>query len=854
MPRAATNWPRAVRVLVAPLLVLSLAACGTGSGGSATPFIGATVVGFTPRATGAGLAAGAVVLVGDPTTGQPFPGAAVTVNGSPLAYDAGAGEYLGTAPIAAGAEVVVAVALEGRTYRASGRLAAYPVLTAPGANDTWSALGPHAVTWQAGAPLAGTTYAIGMLDAADPNGPLVWPMSQELQSVPTTATTFRLEPGSLTGGARVMVAGLVALGSFPGAAAGSGLVLSGFDAVPVTVTVGTPLASGPGPVNLLASGGRLLWTDGEAAVRSVPAGGGPVTSLVERHAMPEAVRVVGTSLYWIAGQQLLRSALDGTGTTVVAEGPRDTGPAATSTEFAVDGTAAYWVNTAPGGSCTSACRWAIVRVPLDGGAPSALATTDARVVGLAVDASTVYWVQQGSGPVSADGRGPEDSAVRAVPKAGGAAATLVDGFLNGPPPVLLPGYVPGNWFSGVGLLVAGERVIFTTAAFDGYRVLAVPTAGGDVTELQSVLGGNSSFVQAMATDGATLFWIDGTSVKALALSGGAAADLATGLYKTTGLAVAGGRVTWSETACCSVVANGSVRSVASDGSDPVLLADLRDNPAGVAADAGAAWWIEGGPLGAIEGYGRLVHAAQAGGGAETVVAAVLTDRPALAADDERVILADGWRARAAPLAGGPLEDIFRGGWTLVGVASDGVNVWALDAFGTLARAPVAGGPGEVVFPSGPGASGATGPLRLGGGHAYWVDTAGVLRRVALSGGVPEAVATGLPALSDLAVDGTFAYLAPVNGPLQLVPVTGGTPAVIGAGTFLTGGRLALDGERLYWIDATRLGRITLSTQADQVLAIGLDGDPALGNAIAVDAVGIYWIESGSGTIKRSDDR
>jgi len=855
MPRAATSWSRALRVLSAPVLALALAACGSGGGSSRAPFIGATVVGFTPRAAGTGLAAGAVVLVGDPTTGQVIPGAAVTVNGSALAYDAGAGQYQGAAPIAAGADVRVAVALEGRTYRASGRLAAYPVLTAPDAGATWSALRSHDVTWQAGSPLGGASYAVGVLDATDPIGTLVWPENQAFQAVPTSATAVRLEPGSLTGGTRLVVAGLVALGSFPGAAAGSGLIVSGFDAVPITVTVGTPLASGPGPVNLIAAGGRLLWSDGEAAVRSVPTGGGPVTRLVERHAMPEAVRVVGSSLYWIAGQQLLRSALDGSGTTVVAEGPRDTGPAATSTEFAVDGTAAYWVNTATGGSCTAACRWAIVRVPLDGGAPSTLATADARVAGLAVDASTVYWVQEGSGPVSADGNGPEDSAVRAVPKAGGAAVTLVNGFLNGPPPALPPGYVPGNWFPRGGLLVAGDRVVFATASFfDGYRVLAVPTAGGGVTELQRVLGDASSFVRALATDGATLFWIDGTSVKALALEGGAATDLATGLYQTTGLAVAGGRVTWAETACCSVVANGSVRSVASDGSDPVLLADLRDNPAGVAADANAAWWVEGGPLGAIEGYGRLVRSAQAGGGAATVVAAVLTDRPALAADGERVVLADGWRAKAAPLAGGPLEDVLRGGWTLVSVASDGVNVWALDAFGTLVRAPVADGPTEVLFSSGPGVGGAAGPLRIGGGHVYWVDAAGVLRRVALEGGGPETVATGLPALSDLAVDGAFAYLAPVDGPLQAVPAAGGTAAPIGSGTFVTGGRLALDGDRLYWIEATRLGRITLSSQAAQVLAIGLDGDPALGNAIAVDAEGLYWIESGSGTIKRSDDR
>jgi hypothetical protein len=37
--------------------------------------------------------------------------------------------------------------------------------------------------------------------------------------------------------------------------------------------------------------------------------------------------------------------------------------------------------------------------------------------------------------------------------------------------------------------------------------------------------------------------------------------------------------------------------------------------------------------------------------------------------------------------------------------------------------------------------------------------------------------------------------------------------------------------------------------------VGLEGDPALGNFIVVDAPGVYaLIESGSGTIKRSADR
>lgn len=838
-----------------PVTLALLLGCAGGDSSSTAPLIGATVVGFTPGAAGAALGAGASVQVLDASTGAPVTRAVVTVNGIDLPYDATTGAYEGAAPVTARSPVEVSVTLGGRSYRATGQLDAYPAVTSPSPGDSWSALAPHAITWQAGAPLAEGSYMLGVVDGDDPNGTLVWPADQQFQEVPTTAASFQLQPGSLTGGDRVLVVGLVTLGSFPGAAYGSGMILAAFDAVPVTVTVGTPLASGPGPVNLLASGGRLLWSDGDAPVKSIPAGGGPVVRVVERHGVPESVKVVGSSLYWIAGEQLLRSTLDGSSTEVIAHGYRNTGGIATAAEVIVDEAAAYWINTVPDPSCSPACRWAIVRAPLDGTAPATLVTTRAEIKGLAADATTIYWVQEGTGPVSADGNAPTDSAVGAVPKVGGAAVTLVNGLLNGPPRVLPPGYLPGNWFSRGGLIVAGDQLYFAdTTFYNGYRVLRVAVTGGAVTELQKVAGSNSAFVREMVTDGATLFWADDTSVKSLPLAGGAAVNLASGIYQPTGLAVAAGRVVWSETECCAVRQNGSVRSVPADGGVPLVLADLLDNPAGVTADADAAYWVEGGAYGAIEGYGRIASALQDGGGATTVLAATFTDRPPLAADGERVVLADGWRAKAAPLAGGPLEVVLDADWSVTAVASDGVHVYALDGYGSLLRAPLAGGQTEVVFSGTTNFYGSPGPLRIAGGYAYWVAPDAALRRVSLAGGAAETIATGLPGLSDLAVDGAFAYLAPASGQLQSVPVSGGVPTVLGKGEYHAAARLALDGGRLYWIETSRLGRITLATGEEQVLAVGLEGDPALGNAVAVDAAGLYWTESGSGMIKRCDDR
>ena len=845
-----------LRAALVPALALMILGCG--GGGSPTPapnapFIGAAVVGFTPRAAQAGLSAEASVVVADAATGAPLTGALVTVNGSTLGYVEMAGDYEGLVSIAAGSQVAVSVKVNGTTYRATRQLDAYPTVSAPSPGETWSALAPHPVTWQPGAPLAGATYAVGVVDAADPNGTLIWPTDQQFQQLPAAAGTFQLQPGTITAGERLLVVGLVALGPFPGASTDSGLLVAAFDAAPVTVKVGTPVASGPGPVNLLAAGGSLLWSDGEAPVKTVPTAGGPVTRLVERHAMPESVRVVGSSLYWIAGDQLLRSARDGSGTTVVAQGPRTPETTATAVDLIVDGADAYWVNTVPNSGCSPTCRWAVVRVPLNGGAPVTLATSQAVIRGLATDATNVYWVQEGVGPVSTDGNDPADSAVRAVPKAGGAAVTLVNGLLNGPAPVLPPGSIPGNWFSRGGLLVVGNRLVFsTTGFFDGYRILQVATTGGVVTELQKVTGANSGFARAMTSDGVNLYWIDDSTVKSVSLAGGVAVNLASGLYQPTGVAIAAGRVIWSETVCCTVRANGRVRSVAVGGGAALTLADLLDNPAGVTADADAAFWVEGGAYGATEGYGRIARAALQGGGAATVVAAVFTDRPPIASDGDRLVFADHWRVKAVPLAGGPLDNVLSASWTLAGVVSDGVHVYALDVNGTLLRAPVAGGgPTEVVVP-GSQSFGAPGPLRIGGGYVYWVDPEAALHRMPLAGGAVETVATNLQGLSDMVVDGSFVYLA--RGSLQVVPVTGGTPSAIGSGESHPGARLALYGGRLYWIENNRLGRITLASGEDQVLAIGLMGDPSFANSIAVDAAGLYWIESGSGIIKRSDDR
>src|SRR5262249_49849022 len=202
---------------------------------------------------------------------------------------------------------------------------------------------------------------------------------------------------------------------FESGASGSELVVATFAVSPVDVEVGTTLVTSPGPASLVVAGDSLIWSDSsDTPIKAVPIDGGPTRVLVRKIGIPETAARSGAALYWISGTGLSRSAPDGSNVRQSAQGARD--PVTSTTSLLVDDDSAYWVNTVSSSACSPACDWAIVRVPLDGGASSTVVTTQTRVIALGEDATSLYWEQQGSGPVSQDGMAPTDSAIRAVPK------------------------------------------------------------------------------------------------------------------------------------------------------------------------------------------------------------------------------------------------------------------------------------------------------------------------------------------------------------------------------------------------------------------------------------------------------
>jgi hypothetical protein len=167
--------------------------------------------------------------------------------------------------------VAVSAKIGGTTYTASGtQFTSYPAISTPQAGSNWSSPAANVIAWSGGSPTANSSYAIGVLDSADPNGQLVWPPGNAVQILPTTTTAFAINPNSVSVGSRLVIVGISTFVDIPGAAPNSGIAIGGFNYVPVTVTsTGTPPPSPPppGPVNPPPAG---LW---QPAPGSTPATG-----------------------------------------------------------------------------------------------------------------------------------------------------------------------------------------------------------------------------------------------------------------------------------------------------------------------------------------------------------------------------------------------------------------------------------------------------------------------------------------------------------------------------------------------------------------------------------------------------
>jgi hypothetical protein len=258
---------------------------------------------------------------------------------------------------------------------------------------------------------------------------------------------------------------------------------------------------------------------------------------------PQGIAHDDANVYWTdLGGSVMKVPLGGGVPTAVASG------LTTPTSITVDANSVYWTN-----------RGAVMKVPLGGGGPTALASGQSVPSGLAVDATSVYWANSGSG------------SVMKVPVGGGMATTLASGP-SGP----------------AGIAVDATSVYWTNATTG--TVMKVPLDGG----VPIALASGQDSPTSIAVDVTSVYFATTTAtglgfVMKVPLGGGNPVALASG-EPPNSIAVDATGVYWTNNDLSAAAGAGAVMKLPLEGGVPTMLALAQNAPMGIAVDATSIYW------------------------------------------------------------------------------------------------------------------------------------------------------------------------------------------------------------------------------------------------------------------------
>jgi hypothetical protein len=180
----------------------------------------------------------------------------------------------------------------------------------------------------------------------------------------------------------------------------------------------TTLAAGyPASQGIALDTSNAYWVAGDVVMRVSKDGGAPFTIASGQTSLVYGIAVDATNIYWVNYGTDVMGFKDGTVMQAPISGVPDGGAPLTLAEYpvvygpndiATDGTSVYWTNSSG----------TVVKVPKGGGCPVTLASNQIPCWGITLDATNVYFTDENS---------TDGGTVMTVPKGGGCVTALAVG-------------------------------------------------------------------------------------------------------------------------------------------------------------------------------------------------------------------------------------------------------------------------------------------------------------------------------------------------------------------------------------------------------------------------------------------